>query len=354
MRCLTLAVALRERGADCFFVCREYPGNLIEFIRQQGFEAHGIPWISPGSGLAPHRLADSSFSVGDSPHAAWETDAAETLEIIGGNSISCMIVDQYEICADWERRLRSVCRRVMVIDDLADRRHDCDLLLDQNLRSNAEARYRPLVPADCCLKLGPTHVLLRPAFDRAPTRARHGEVCHVLVYFGGNDQHNQAGRTLAALQNFPHLTAEIILGPRHPYRDALHAAASSQFVVLDTVNMAEAMSRADLAIGVCGIAAWERCAMGLPTLVCVNADNQREDAENLHRLGAVENLGESDAVNVDMWTNALSRMLADSARVTRMGEAAQTVVAGHTEKRGELLDWLCPSLGDSGQTPSYP
>lgn len=304
MRCLTLADLLRTRGDECRFYCRPQSGDRIAAILAQGYPV--IP-VDLGQDLPD-------------PHD-W------------------LVTDHYRLDAAWEAR-QPAARR-LVIDDLADRPHHCDLLLDQNLRADAEARYRPLVPPDCRLLLGPAHVLLRPAFDRAPERCRDGQVRHVLAYFGGNDQDNQAGRALDALQRFPELSAEIVLGPDHPHRAAVHAAATPGQTVLDACpDMAAAMARADLALGVCGIAAWERCALGLPTLVCVTADNQREDALALHRLGAVEHLGESAEVDAERWAEALHRALIDPARIARMGQAAAAVVAGHQANRALLLRLL--------------
>jgi UDP-2,4-diacetamido-2,4,6-trideoxy-beta-L-altropyranose hydrolase len=303
MRCLTLADLLRERGHECRFHCHPQQGDRIAAIQAQGYPV--TPVDLNGDLPGPHD---------------W------------------LVVDQYRLDAAWEAR-QPVARR-LVIDDLADRPHHCDLLLDQNLRADAEARYRPLVPAHCRLLLGPAHVLLRPDFD-CPPRPREGQVRHVLAYFGGNDQDNQAGRALEALRRFPRLSAEIVLGPDHPHRDAVHAASVPGLTVRDACpDMAAAMQNADLALGVCGIAAWERCALGLPTLVCVTADNQREDAIALHRLGAVEHLGESADVDAERWAEALARALADPARIARMGEAAAAVVAGHQENRTALLELL--------------
>ncbi len=354
MRCLTLADLLRARGDECRFYCRPQPGDRIAVLQAQGYP------------VTPVELSEDL----PEPHD-W------------------LVVDHYRLDAAWEAR-QPVARR-LVIDDLADRPHHCDLLLDQNLRADAEARYRPLVPPHCRLLLGPAHVLLRPAFDCAP-RARDGRVRHVLAYFGGNDQDNQAGRALEALRRFPQLRAEIVLVPDHPHRDVVHAAVQplpqggrgmgrgrrlqgalagatlsrpplrsghppppgegNHITVFDACpDMAAAMQRADLALGVCGIAAWERCALGLPTLVCVTADNQREDAVALHHLGAVEHLGESNQVDAERWVEALHRALADPARIARMGEAAAAVVAGHQENRAALLRLLVGCHSGAGRNP---
>lgn len=142
MRCLTLADALREQGSECQFVCREHEGHLIGHIRSRGYKAHALPRSS----------ANTSFES-DLAHASWldvdwQTDADQTQEALGSEAVDWLIVDHYALDQRWESALRSSCKRIMVIDDLADRQHDCDLLLDQNYGSSAE-RYHGLVSADC-------------------------------------------------------------------------------------------------------------------------------------------------------------------------------------------------------------
>ncbi len=307
MRCLTLANALREQGATCHFYCHPQPGDRIAVIATQGYSVTSV---------------DLDQDLPGDFQADW------------------LVTDHYHLDAVWETR--QLATRRLVIDDLADRPHQCDVLLDQNLREDADARYRLLTPPHCRLLLGPSHVLLRPAFALMPERVRNGEVHHIFVYFGGNDQDNQADRALEALARIPQLTADVVLGPDHPHRESLlNRPNHPGIVVMETCSdMATAMARADLALGVCGIAAWERCALGLPTLVCVTADNQREDAHNLHRLGAVDHLGESAEVDATIWADALNRALADPTRIVHMGRTAAAVVDGYQNNQVSLLNLL--------------
>jgi UDP-2,4-diacetamido-2,4,6-trideoxy-beta-L-altropyranose hydrolase len=325
VRCLTLAEELRRKGGRCLFICRRQSGDLIEYIQNQGFETHAI--IHPNES-SNKNMFQISF------------DAQSTQRIIENFDIDWMIIDHYEIDIYWENLIRSLCRNIMIIDDLANRRHDCDILLDQNLRSNAVDRYRSLLPDKCLLIQGPEHVILRPDFDAPSGRCRDGILHHVLVYFGGNDHTNQAFHALLALQNFSELTADIVLGSNHPYKVQLQDLSNEKLIVHEMVNMADAMKRADLALGVCGIAAWERCAMGLPALVCISADNQIEDAESLHALGAVENLGSCTEVGSSRWTKALANAITSPDRMIRMGNAAMSIVEGHVKNRQLLINRL--------------
>lgn len=160
MRCLALAQALRARGATCQFVCRDSPGNLITMVRERGFTVAPLPQSAGG---------DAGSCDSD-----WMRDAEQTVAALRGHTAQWMIVDHYALDARWERVVRPVCRQLMVIDDLANRPHECEILLDQNLHSQAEPRYRALTPASCKHLLGPVHALLSSAFDQPATRARSG------------------------------------------------------------------------------------------------------------------------------------------------------------------------------------
>ena len=351
MRCLTLAEELRKLNAECLFICCKSKGNLIDLINQHNFEVHGLKTSFIGSFHFDNDKSYDSMFKEEKYLININNDAKETSEIIKGNVVNWLIVDHYGIDEQWEKQLRNSCRHLMVIDDLANRRHDCDLLLDQNLRTEAESLYKRLVPEKCKIVVGASKVILRPSFDNQPTRYRDGVIKNILVYFGANDIHNQALNVIKALQNFPQLDGNIVLGTYHPFRDFVYDAKMPNLRVFDTVDMAKAMEQADLAIGVCGIAAWERCAMGLPALICINANNQREDSEHLHKLGAVDCIGESYKIDADAWTAAISRLLDDPIQVTKMVKAAKEVVKGHSKNRKLLLNMLL-SLSEDAQNAS--
>lgn len=296
MRCLTLADALREQGASCRFVCRSHRGNLLDLIRQRGFEAYALP-------VSETDLVDEEEQGGDiSPHAAWlgvdwMSDAQQTFEILGETRSDWLIVDHYGIDANWERYVRPVCRHLMVIDDLADRRHDCDLLVDQNL-GRAVADYSILVPEGCTVYVGPEYALLRPEFSaaRASSLARRlaPQLKHLLIAMGGVDKENATAKVLDVLKasGLPadcHIT--VVMGLHAPWLEAVRdKAAKMPWITEIRVNvrdMARLMTESDLAIGAAGTTAWERCCLGLPTLAMVLADNQKKGAMALERAGAV-------------------------------------------------------------------
>ena len=101
----------------------------------------------------------------------------------------------------WERYLRPYVSRIFVIDDLADRVHDCDLLLDQNLVEGMETRYDEKIPSSCGKMLGPEYALLQPIYselhDKIPPR--EGRIRRFLIFFCGVDQNYLAAIALCAV-----------------------------------------------------------------------------------------------------------------------------------------------------------
>jgi UDP-2,4-diacetamido-2,4,6-trideoxy-beta-L-altropyranose hydrolase len=318
MRCLTLAEELRDKGADPAFISRELSGHLCDMAEKKGYRVFRLP----GTG------------------ADWQQDAQETSQAIvkGGGPVSWLIVDHYGIGRNWEKQLQPLAHRVMVIDDLADRPHDCDVLLDQNLHQDAESRYAGLLPAGCTALLGPGYALLRREFREArrTLRQRDGSVKRILVFLGGSDQSNETAKVIAALQmlNRPDIAVDVVIGSINPHKSKIMQACSDLPLTtcLEQVsNMAELMSNADLAIGAGGTATWERCFLGLPSISIVIADNQGEITETVAAAGATVNLGQAGRTDPSQIAKAVGELIADRSRCTAMGEKAfQIMQRGRT------------------------
>jgi UDP-2,4-diacetamido-2,4,6-trideoxy-beta-L-altropyranose hydrolase len=315
MRCLTLARALRDRGAHCRFICREHLGHMLELIRQAGFEAIALPMLEPDN------LADTLVNERVLAHAqwlgtTWQMDAEQTIVALGGVQPDWLIVDHYALDDRWEEQLRPHCSKIMVIDDLADRQHDCDILLDQNLIANLEYRYDTLLPGHCARLLGPEYALLQPQYaDLHPrTPPRLGPIQRIMVYFGGADRDNLTGRTIEAFLSLDYadIALDVVINPT-----GLHAAAVREqingykniSIYENLPSLAPLMVQADLAIGAGGATSWERCCLGLPALVITTADNQRAVAAELHHLGCHILIGDQDTVSEGVLIEKLKEWL---------------------------------------------
>ena len=292
MRCLTLADSLRARGHKSRFLVRPHDGHLAAHIRQRG---HAVVLL-PVGGTA----RDEADPAGP-PHAEWlggpwTEDATVSLAALNKTAPDWLVVDHYALDARWEALLAAACGRLMVIDDLADRPHACDMLLDQSLGRHAE-EYAALLPADCVTLIGQRFALLRPEFQalRAASLARRESpmLRNILVSMGGVDKDDATSAMLAGIEaaSLPDGVAVTVVNGRDaPWLDKVRRRAAGMRlpteVLVGVRNMAEHMMQADLAIGAAGGTAWERCCLGLPSIVVVLAENQRPGAEALARAGA--------------------------------------------------------------------
>ena len=313
MRCLTLAQRLRkEQNAKVIFIMRKLLGNLIDVVRKQSFAVLVLP------------PADQDYELED--YGIWltvpmEVDAQQTIKVLqhylqehGCDVVDRLIVASYALNEQWELMLRPYCREIMVIDDLANRRHDCDILLDQNFYLNKDVRYAGLVPEHCKMLLGPEHALLREEFYEAKKnlRKRDGTIKNILVFYGGSDLTNETEKAIKALVQLHYegysFTADIITGVSNFCREKIEKICSKYHFLhyyCQVSNMAEFMNKADLMLGAGGSTTWERLYMELPALVTAVAENQIQGCEDCRQAGIIEYLGINDDVNANMIAEAL-------------------------------------------------
>lgn len=303
MRCLTLADALEAQGADCQFISREHPGHLREVILQRGYRVNCPVAQDHSAQIAIKNIVKKSSNLQQEPaHAAWlgstwQADAQETAAILADLQPDWLVVDHYALDQRWEEALAPHYRKLLVIDDLADRPHRCDLLLDQNLGRKPQD-YARWVPAACHVLVGPQYALLRPEFAALrpyslQRRQAQPALNRLLITMGGVDQPNATGQVLQALKTCALPTdcrITVIMGLTAPWLQNVRELAAEMpwltEVVVNVNDMAQRMADSDLAIGAAGSTSWERCCLGLPTLMVVLADNQKEAAVHLHTVGA--------------------------------------------------------------------
>ena len=294
MRCLTLAEKLRREGWQVHFICRDLLGNLTHLITENGF--------------CLHVLACDRIHASLSGYEAWltvpvEEDARETTDILREmaatvGEVSRLILDHYAIDVRWETIVRPFVKEIFVIDDLANRVHDCDFLLDQTFTNHMMHRYDGLVPKSCQLLLGPQYVLLRSEFyeARKSLRERDGTLRHILVFYGGSDSTGETEKAMQALflLNLKDVTMDVVVGGSNTRKEEIKKeCASHPFVHYHCqVNyMAELMARADLALGAGGTATWERCFLGLPAIVTAIAENQFPACRACAEAGLIDYAG---------------------------------------------------------------
>lgn len=318
MRCAALAQALQRYGADAFFLCRELPDPLEQWLKQRRIHVLRLQSEHSLSEIKTHLTARQ---------ADW------------------LVVDHYRLDEQFESSLRPWVQKIFVIDDLADRKHDCDLLLDQNLYDAMETRYKTLVPPHCRQLLGPGYALLREEFSEQRTllQRRFDSFQRILISFGGSDEGNETGKVLEALlslsaQNLlQDISIDVITGTANPNQAQLQNLANTLphcSVHTHVDNIAERMSRADLFIGAGGTTTWERCCLGLPAIIITIADNQEALSITAHKqdlavyLGRSQEIMPTDIINAVLHlknTPALRSAISQNGMQTVEGQGCQRV-----------------------------
>ncbi|MGE7090238.1 UDP-2,4-diacetamido-2,4,6-trideoxy-beta-L-altropyranose hydrolase [Lysinibacillus sp. NPDC048646] len=304
MRCLTIAIELRKKGHEVFFWMKELPGDMRATVQSKGFAI-----------ITEMKKADMC------------------------------IIDHYDIDIEWERKIRPFVKKMVVIDDLANRKHDCDLLLDQNVVPNYEHRYDDLVPVHCVKLLGPRYLIMREEFirERKSLPNKQGEVNRLLIFMGGSDPTSETLKVLKALaqqQVIKHV--DVVVGNSNPHKTEIEGICmkAGYHFHCQIDYLASLMVKADFSIGAGGSATWERCFVGLPSSSTVVAENQRISTETAEKLGVIWNLGWHEQVTVDTYKDLLWSLKGKKELLINMRNAGLKL----TKQSGGAKSWLAAIL----------
>lgn len=311
MRCLTLAKLMRDCGnVEIYFICRNLEGNIANIAKDNDFNLIMLPAVEYNRNL--------------SGYAAWltvsqEQDAADTIDAVrsisGERQANYIIVDSYAIDEQWEKKLRPYTKEIFVIDDLANRKHDCDFLLDQTYGIENANKYCGLVPSHCVQFLGTSYSLLKPEYRklRKEKDLLRQEIKNILVFFGGSDDTGETVKFLEALKHnkYEQYHFIVIVGSGNLLQNAIKTYCDEMDNVefhCQVDNMEYYISICDLAFASAGVNTWERCVLGLPSFITVTADNQREIAAKMHEQNAAVILGDFEDVNSVDYSRALRKI----------------------------------------------
>jgi len=321
VRCLALANQLVAEGWSCHFACNEESKDCAPLLGRSGYDVINV--------------------------ADQDRKQSELLKETLPEGVDLLVVDHYGLDAVFETACRPWANKVLVIDDLADRSHDADLLLDQTLGRNV-GDYHQLVPGYCRILSGPQFALLRPEFCKARPiallgRDRYdGDIRRILVSFGGADPFDLTTLVLEEiLESGIGAMVDVVLGG--DARSVSRMRENLEKLPLSTLftdidDMATLMTEADLAIGAGGTTSWERCCMGLPSLVITVSTNQELITRNLSEMGAVEHLGFYDQLEKSNVSRAIQELDSNPERWNAMSYAAREICDGRGTTR--LLDNL--------------
>jgi len=312
MRCLNLAEEFQVHGIESFFISRELPGHSIDLILKKQFKVYCLP--------------NEKYD-----------DAKQTSVLLKKISpIDYVIVDHYLLDATWERTIRPFTKKILVIDDIANRLHDCDILIDQNFYNNQTIRYKNLLPLSCLQLIGPKYTLLKRDFriQRNQLMDNQKKIKQLLICFGGSDTMNQTNKAIEACIQLGQtdIIIDVVVGSANPHKEMLKNKCNNAINInyhCQINHLAEIMAKANLAIGAGGITTWERCCLGLPSLVISIASNQEQSAHDLSSLGAIQYLGRAEDVSVAQLSTEITNLLHTDEKRLSMSIIGKNLVDGN-------------------------
>ena len=334
-RCINLAEELRMRGSDVTFVCRDLDGAGISSLEEKLFRTVLLP-----------RSVDVILQ---------SVDASEFISSLAGVCPDWVVLDKYSLGSEWETAVRPFVEKIAVIEDLANRHHDCDLLIDQNCSDRTVETFKRQVPETCKFLIGPKYALLNSVFAeiREVSVAQRTELKRIFVFCGGSDPNNLTKTVLDALgrDEFSEIKVDVVIGAQNqnfkaeltnnfkaeltnPYKSNIKFHESGD-------NFAKIMSSADLAIGAGGTTIWERMCLGLPSIVVSIADNQVPACEKLGREGLVRYLGPQPEVTTELVAGAVREFVRTPSALGAVSVKSQIVVDGRGCDR--VAEVMCPS-----------
>lgn len=319
-RCLVLAEELKALGCQITFLKRNLEGNLSTEVLEHGFEFYFVePNIEP---------------VKDSLDFFQSQDAESCIEKIVkiSGKADVLIVDHYSLDANWQLKIKPYCDKVIVIDDLANRNHQCDILIDSNPKSIS--LYDKLVPENCDLLIGLQYAILRREFSReqGPLKQQTNQVQNVLVFMGGNDPRNISSFVISVLtlQKYSQLKVKVITGSNNPHLDVLRKQCQSEDIELLVAinNMTEMYLWADIVIGAGGTSVWERMALGVPSITFQLAFNQHSICNYLQENNLAYHYGDISVLDSNRLEHLIDHVLSDTDGLNNMRQSSLLAISG--------------------------
>jgi UDP-2,4-diacetamido-2,4,6-trideoxy-beta-L-altropyranose hydrolase len=281
MRCLTVANALKKYDFDITFIMQDLEGNLIDYVKAHSFK-HSFDYIK----------AD------------------------------LYIIDSYTVDISIEKELRRFTKYIMVVDDLANREHDCDILLDPTIVSDYTTRYDSLVSQDCIKLLGAKYLILREEFIKARKTKKIKSIENLLVFMGGSDPTAETLKILKALEHFRFKNIDIVVGKSNQKKDEIRQIClDKKYNYYEQINnISDLMNKADFALGAGGITAWERAYVGLPSINTIVAQNQLKGTTYSGDIGTCINLGWHEDVTTQTYIDILNAITVEKLqKISNMG-----------------------------------
>ncbi len=313
MRCLALAKEIKKFDFNVYFISKENKGNIIKHVEEQGFKVF--------------RLKITKFQ---SSKTNWKADSDATSKIIQKfkSDENLILVDNYNLSIMWEKKMKKIVKKIIVIDDLLNRNHDCDLFIDQSINRKIGNN----VPKKCKRLLGPKYALLRKEFSKRNQKIKMKQkIKQILVSFGGGDDKNQTIKALEVIKKIEdkEIFVDVIVGKANKNKKLIKKKCDEEknFSFHHQItNMKQFLYKADLAIGAGGVSTWERCCMGLPSIVIIIAKNQEQGIIELAKKNCLINLGKYGKIKENDYLKIIKNL--SSKKLNQMSKESMKIVDG--------------------------
>ncbi|WP_288255724.1 UDP-2,4-diacetamido-2,4,6-trideoxy-beta-L-altropyranose hydrolase [uncultured Prochlorococcus sp.] len=245
-------------------------------------------------------------------------DAEDTIKILKENNIklSYLIIDHYGIDEEWEnflikKYLNQNEFKVVVIDDLYNRNHICDYIIDQNIIEKNNNPYLIKTSSKTNFILGPYFAILSKEYIQKKNFIKNKiSVKRILIFFSGVDKNNLTYKLANILKDkkFNNLFIDIVVGRKNQKLSDIKKIISGRKnfkLHIQIKTLSHLMGKADLAIGGGGINSWERECMKLPTLLISLRTHQIDLSHSLNKKGKVNYLGHFNEVDDETISKSL-------------------------------------------------
>ena len=323
MRCLTLANQMKKYDYKISIISNKEKNNLNELFLKNGHQVYYIK----NKKITSRKINEK-----------YDLEQTKKILVKINKKIDLILVDNYSLGLKWEKSLRSFGKKIIVIDDLSDRKHDCDLIIDQGLHQNMKNPYSNLVPKNCKILLGPKYAILRPEFKklREKLQKQNKKIEKIMISFGGSDPNKDTMKVMKGVEKIKErkFSVDVIIGKSNADHKEIKDLCKKMLKTrcfYNTEKMASIMNKCNLAIGSGGSTTWERCCLGIPTIVSIASKDQSEATKILHSKKCVINLGKSKEISILNYTNIIEKMTYD--KLNKMRENCLKLVDGNGTKR---------------------
>lgn len=320
MRCLTLAAKIAEApDSRVLFVSRRLPGHAGHKIQQAGFS---LVWL-PADGTESYLNAriDAQLTA-ESVHTWLQGMRSEGEAPI--QKVDWLVVDHYGLDHTWERAMHQCSHKILAFVDLNTRKHCVEAVLNQNSMNIDSSTKERLFDQARMFFLGSRYAMIRDEFlalrdkaleKRHAFQTKQGSSINLLINIGAGDYRHDTHRICVALSQTglaKRLNVTVLFGCDSEQAErcqSLDNAFCQLTVLTDSNNMAELMLWADVAIGACGSATWERCVMALPSIISIDSDHQLLVANTLREHKAATVIDTREQLDCDQICSALADLI---------------------------------------------